>query len=49
MFILLVVNGVYPYEYKDNWKKFNETSIPEKENLYSHLNIEDITDADYTA
>ena len=49
MFILLVVKGVYPYEYMDNWKKFNETSIPGKENLYSHLNIEDITDADYTA
>ena len=26
----------------------NETSLPEKENFYSHLNTEDITDdADY--
>ena len=22
--------------------------LPEKENFYSHLNVEDITDADYT-
>ena len=26
----------------------NETSLPEKEHFYSHLNMEDITDADYT-
>ena len=28
------------------WEKFNETSLPEKEDFYSKLNIEDITDAD---
>ena len=27
--------------------KFNETSLPEKEDFYSHLNLEDITDAEY--
>ena len=26
---------------------FNETSLPEKEEFYSNLNLEDITDADY--
>ena len=31
----------------DDWKKFNETSLPKKEDFYSHLNMEDITDADY--
>ena len=31
----------------DDWEKFNETSSPEKEDFYSHLNIEDITNADY--
>ena len=31
----------------DDWEKFNETSLPEKEGFYSHLNVEDITDADY--
>ena len=30
-----------------DWEKFNETSLPEKEDFYSHLNMEDITDADY--
>ena len=32
----------------DDWKKFNETSLLEKEDDYSHLDIEDVTDADYT-
>ena len=31
----------------DDWEKFNETMSPEKENFYSHLNMENITDADY--
>ena len=31
----------------DNWEKFNETTLPEKEDFYSHLNIEDVTDGDY--
>ena len=26
---------------------FNETQLPEKEDFYSHLNMDDITDADY--
>ena len=24
---------IYPYEYMDDWKKFNETSLPEKKNF----------------
>ena len=28
-------------------KKVNETSLPEKENFYSHLDMENTTDADY--
>ena len=31
----------------DNWEKFNETSLSEKEDLFGHLNMEDTTDADY--
>ena len=31
----------------DDWEIFNETSLPEKEDFYCHLNMEDITDADY--
>ena len=32
----------------DDWKKFNETLLPEKDDFYSHLNMEDITDAHCT-
>ena len=31
----------------DDWEKFNEKSLPEKEDFYSHLNMEDITNTDY--
>ena len=31
----------------DDWEKFNETSLPEKEDFYIHLNMEDITVAGY--
>ena len=44
-FILLLRKGVYPYGYMDDWEKFNELSILEKEEFYSNLNIEDVTDA----
>ena len=43
----MLKKDVYCYEYMDEWKKFNETSLPEKEEFYSNLNMEDITDADY--
>ena len=29
-------------------KKINDTLLPEKEDFYSHLDIENITDFDYT-
>ena len=29
-FILLIRKGVYPYEYMDDWEKFNQTTLPEK-------------------
>ena len=40
--------GVYPYEYIVDWEKLNEISLPEKEDFHGHLNIQDITDTDYT-
>ena len=46
-FILLLKKGVYLYEYMDDWEKFNETLLPEKEDFYSQLNMEDISDGDY--
>ena len=39
--------GIYPYEYMDSWEKFNEKSLPSKEDFYSNLNMEDIDDIDY--
>ena len=31
----------------NDWENLNETSLPEKDDFYSQLNIEDITNADY--
>ena len=30
-----------------DWEKFKEKALPEKVDFYSHLNMEDTTDADY--
>ena len=45
---MLLQKIVYPYEYMVHWGKFNEKSLPEKEDFYSYLNIEDTTDSYYT-
>ena len=31
----------------DSWERFDETTLPTKEDFYSILNMEDITDIDY--
>ena len=31
----------------NHWEKLIETSLPETEDFYSHLNMEDITDGEY--
>ena len=46
-FILLLSKSVYPYEYMDSWNRFNETSLPDKKDSYSRINIESIIDIDY--
>ena len=46
-FALLLRKGVYPYEYMDNWERFNDTSLPSKEDFYSNLNMDNIDDIDY--
>ena len=46
-FILFLRKGVCPYEYSNYWEKFNKASLPEKEDFYSLLNMEDFSDADY--
>ena len=30
-----------------SWKKRDETLLPDKEDFYSNINMEDITNADY--
>ena len=45
--ILLLWKGIYPFEDMDNWKKFDETTIPPKDTFYSELNLEGISDAGY--
>ena len=46
-FVLLLRKGVYPYEYMDTCERFSEISLPSKEEFYSNLNMEDISDIDY--
>ena len=43
---LMVRKGVYPYDYMDSFKKFKE-QLPSKEEFYSILNDEHISDEDY--
>ena len=46
-FILLLRNGVYPIEYMDGQEKFNQTTLPEKKEFCSNLNMEKIADSHY--
>ena len=39
--------GVYPYDHMDSFQKFEETELPTKEQFYSLLNNESISDEDY--
>ena len=45
--ILLLRKGIYPYDYMNSWKRFDETSLPDKEAFYSRLNTEGVTSVDY--
>ena len=38
---------MYPYDYMNSWNKFDETKLPKKEDFYSKLYEENITDKDY--
>ena len=46
-FVFLLKKGVYPYEDIDYWEKYDETSLPSKEDFYSKSNLESISDEDY--
>ena len=44
---LMTRKGVYPYDFMDSFKKFDEIRLPTKEDFHSILNDEHITDEDY--
>ena len=44
---MLLQKGVYPYEYIDEWDKFNKKVLPGKESFYSNLTLENISEIDY--
>ena len=44
---LLIKKGIYPYEYMDNWDRFSENKLPDKNKFYSKLNMDGVSDKDY--
>ena len=44
---LMTRKGIYPYDYMDSFEKFNKTELPTKDEFYSILNNEHISDEDY--
>ena len=44
---LMSQKGVYPYNFMDSFEKFNRTELPTKDQFYSILNDQDITDDEY--
>ena len=46
-FILLLRKWIDPHEYMDSWERFDETSLPDKKEFYSSLNMENITVVDH--
>ena len=44
---LMKKKGIYPYDYMDSLKRFEETKLPTKDSFYSILNDEHIKDESY--
>ena len=44
---LMSQKGVYPYDFIDSFKKFDQTELPTKDQFYSILNDQHITDNEY--
>ena len=44
---LMIRKGIYPYDYMDCFDRFNEQIIPTKEEFYSIINYQHISDEDY--
>ena len=44
---LMSKKGVYPYDFMDSFEKFSQTELPTKDQFYSILNDQHITDDEY--
>ena len=44
---LMSQKGVYPYDFMDSFEKFHQTELPTKDQFYSILNDQHITDDEY--
>ena len=44
---LMSQKGVYPYDYMDCFEKFNQTELPTKDEFFSVLNDQHITNREY--
>ena len=44
---LMSQKGVYPYDHMDSFEKFNQMELPTKDQFYSVLNDQHITDDEY--
>ena len=44
---LMSQKGVYPYDFMDSFEKFDQTELPTKEQFYSILNDQHITNDEY--
>ena len=45
--LIFVKKKFLSLKYMDEWEKFNERSLPEKEEFYSNLNMRNTTNEDY--
>ena len=45
--MFLLRKGIYPYEYTDDWSRFDEEQLPDESDFYSGLNMEEISGIDY--
>ena len=44
---LMKAKGVYPYDYMDSFQKFSQTQLPKRDDFYSLLTDEEISDSEY--
>ena len=45
---LLTKKGIYPYDYFNNTKKYDEQKLPNKEEFFNKISYKNISDEDYT-